>query len=132
MSSRAHADDPRAKITAANGESVTFEYPWPFVDISGGSRSQKHECIGTEPYVQHLGPAVTDITIRGHCYLDEANFIDDLGQSERIRIRNHRYNGYALVDDHDTSTTGERGGVRDLSESVFDYTIKATAVSPPE
>lgn len=133
MSGSAHPNDPRVKFTNLDtGEEKVFEYRWPYTDVTAGSRTTTHECIGTQPVIQHLGPKAKQVEFRCHCYYDEATFLEGLPEASRVRVRSHREQGFYVVTDVSTTQTGEGGGHRDGNENrVLDYRVTVVKTDAP-
>lgn len=108
VSSNAVRDEPRGPRFAINGYELLYKYP--HISIDSGSDTVEHKLIDRRPLIQHLGPTARNISVRGHCYLEEANVIDALSRRERIRLRSHRYIGKAVVESASTEPEAVTGG----------------------
>lgn len=118
-----------ADETTASGESIQFEYQYPYVDTGSDSRTVEHEPIGEETVVQHMGASAQEITLQGHCYRDEANDIDNLTENGLIRLLCDRWQGIAIVTKTETNATGNGGGARSGVENrIYDYRITCVEV----
>ena len=121
------------------GEAKELEYQYPLIDISGSARVVTHSPIGERSVTQHLGAEARTLEMRGHCYLDEANFIDTLSEYSMVEVRSERdgWSGFAIVTDHNTTHTKRKGGKRTANTNEnknYDYRISMTetAAPPPE
>lgn len=116
------------------GETLDLEYQHPLIDISGSSRTKRHEPIGESAVVQHLGSEARELEMRGHCYSDEAEVIDNLSEYGRVEVRTERWSGFAIVEDHRTQHTKAKGGKRPEStheNKNFDYRLTLTEIDAP-
>lgn len=91
--------------------SIYFRYEQPEVSISGSSRTVVHEPVGKRPVIQYLGPGSTTVDIHGHCYLDNAQEIQQLNRGGKVRVRTEEFDSMAILEDYDVSPEGARGGV---------------------
>lgn len=120
---------PDDRVRAKVG-SILFGYKYPEVTVDTQSRTKVHEPVGEAPVVQHLGPAETTISIRGHCYLDAAEKINKFSRKERVRVRTEEYRGWAVVESTSVEPEGAVGGHgqrRDDWRYVYD--LELTEVS---
>lgn len=103
---------------------IAFSYPFPFIDESTSARTVKQKPIGREPVVQYMGPEAKQIDIQGHCYADEASFLDRLTEDGLVSIVSDRWNGTGIVESVKTTATGEGGGPRGGTENrIYEYTL---------
>lgn len=110
----------------ATGSRRTFEYEYPFVHVTSPSNTVTHEPIAEsiDPAVQHLGTGVREILVEGHCYLDEANFLDNLSEGGLIRLFSDRRICDAVVDNVNTDPQGAGGGKRSgVQNRLYDYRL---------
>ena len=104
MEIRPNGDESRA---------MTLEYQYPLSDVSTSSRTAKHDVLGEQTVVDHLGSTGAEIKFRGHCYKDEAvSFIDRLSEIGVVQVLSDRWSGWGVVDSANTSVSGEHGGKR--------------------
>lgn len=114
--------DADGEITT--GDVQAFTYQFPFIDVSSRARTKTHEPIDEEPVVQSLGPEAREITIEGHCYLPEANFIDGLIDGGLVDVVSDRWSGQAVVDTAETTATGEGGGkAGTTTDRLYEYRL---------
>lgn len=113
-----------------SGDARAFAYEHPFVDVSSSTRTAEHEPIDEDPVVQSLGPKVREITIEGHCYLPEANYIDGLAPGGLVHVVTDRWSGYAVVSRADTRATGEGGGKQGtMADRIYDYMLELLEIT---
>lgn len=121
----------------AEPDNIAFSYEHPLVSVDTAARTAEHTLLlpdtnedtmergPQEPVTQFLGTEPTKITLRGHCYLDEANQIDQLAQGQRVRLISERASTRAIVNSASTDPRGSGGGVREsVSDRIYDYNIE--------
>lgn len=127
-----NANNPRIKFTNDDsGESLELDYRYPLTDKSGDSRTNEHQCIGTNSVIQHLGANAEEIRFRGHCYWDEADFLLDLRAASRVTIRSARHKGPVVVTNVEIIPNGGGGGGprANLAERNLRYRLTALEVT---
>lgn len=115
----------------ATDDSILMEYPYPFVDITGESKTTSHTPFGRAPVVRHGGPQPTQIDIQGHAYKDECQWIQSQtdGMEGLIRVYTDRWTGDAIIEDIQTDATGEGGGPRGGTEHrIYEYNMSLTEI----
>lgn len=112
------------------GSSIRFDYEYPFIDISFQGRNVTLEPIGREPVVQYMGPELREIMIQGHCYHNEATFIDSLSEDGYVRVISDRWSGDGIVNSAMSSATGEGGGPRGgVEHRLYEYNLSIYEVT---
>lgn len=119
-----------------NGEptedSIQMEYSYPFVDISSEAQTSVQNPIGRPPVVKTYESSLTQIDIQGHCYDDEAEWLESQtdGMEGLIRVYADRWTGDAVIEDIKTTATGEGGGPRGGTEHrIYEYNMSLTELT---
>ncbi len=116
--------DPRPRTRLG---SIVFEFEHPLLDKSAAGTKIEHTILPTDAndeqstVIQPIGREAASITLRGDCYRDEANALDEL-IGDVVELRHARHSGDVYVDDVST----EPQGVED--ENGRRYTYNATLV----
>lgn len=117
-----------SRPTARLGD-IVFAFEQPQLDSKGGGKAVKHEVIPLDEnddattVIQPMGREAREWTLRGTCYKDSADQIDDL-PGEVVSLRHSRHSGDVYVDS--TSTNPE--GVKDDTGWRYSYTVSLTEV----
>lgn len=114
---------------------IIMDYPYPFVDKTSTGRTVEHEPIGRPTVVQYMGPQSLEVTIEGHCYKDEADYLDRIREDGLVRVRTDRWSGIGLVESISTAASGEGGGPRGgTSNRIYEYvlTVLSVETTPPD
>lgn len=116
--------DPRPRTRLGD---IVFEFEHPLLDKSSSGTKIEHTILPTSPeddqstVIQPFGTEAASMTMRGDCYRDEANALDEL-IGEVVELRHARHSGDVYVDDVSTEpqSVEDNNGRR--------YTYNATLV----
>ena len=132
------SDTDRATATiniVGNGEPpLELEYRFPMTDVENSARTTEHKPIGARTVVQHMGAEAEKLTMRGHCYRDERDFLRTLTDHSKIEITSEEFTGYAVVTRCKIDHTKNKGGVRPENTHTnknYNYTLSLTETSAP-
>lgn len=128
-------DRATARFTVVEtGESIELEYQFPMADFQGESRTATLSPIGAEGVIQHLGTKPESLTVQGHCYRDERDFIRTLTSYGKVEIRSAEFTGYAVVNDYNIEHTKQKGGKRPENtheNKNYNYRLNLTQAPAP-
>jgi len=120
------SNDDRA--TARLGD-ITLAFEHPQLESSGSGQAAKHEILPVDEnddattVIQPMGRQARDWTLRGDCYKETADALDNLS-GEVVDLRHSRHSGEVYVDDVRTNPEGalDENGWR------YSYNISLTEV----
>ena len=121
-------------IVGADQPSLELEYKYPLFDTTGESRTVVHSPIGETSVVQHMGAKARKMTMRGHCYRDEAEIIKTFTEYAKIGIKSDGFTGYVVVNDFSIEHTKAKGGKRPEhthTNKNYRYRLSLTETSAP-
>ena len=116
------------------GESVEMEYRFPMTDSLTESRTNELKPIGEESVIQHMGAKAEKLTMRGHCYRDERDFLRTLKDYAKVEIKSAEFTGYVVVKRCDIEHTKNKGGKRPENTHAnknYNYRLNCTETSAP-
>jgi hypothetical protein len=109
---------------------LLLAYRYPQLSKDTGTKTKKHEIIGRPDVVQNMGPKAIRVSLRGHCYRDEAFELLDMRFEDYVSLRHPDFNGDVVVEEVSIEPEGARGGRR-RSMWRYIYRIEAVEISPP-
>jgi hypothetical protein len=119
-------NDDRA--TARLGD-IEFAFEHPQLDSSGAGKAVKHEVVPIDEnddaatVIQPMGRKARDWTLRGTCYKDTADALDNM-TGDVVELRHSRHSGDVYVDDVSTNPAS----VEDETGWRYTYTVSLTEV----
>jgi len=116
-------------LASARLGDVEFAFEHPQLDSSGQGKSVKHEVLPLDEnddaatVIQPMGRKARDWTLRGDCYKDTADTLDDM-VGEVVELRHSRHSGDVYIDDVSTNPQG----VEDENGRRYTATVALTEV----
>jgi hypothetical protein len=106
-----------------------FFYEFPLIGIETNARTVTLEPINEPSITQHMGVESKQIDVDGSCFLDEANYLDDLAAAgDPVSITSERFDGEAILE----SVTTDPAGFEYEGDRVYDYRLSLREVESEE
>ena len=113
---------------------LELEYQFPMTDSENASRTNELKPIGERSVIQHMGAKAEKLTMRGHCYRDERDFLRTLTDYSTIEIRSAEFTGYVVANRCKIDHTKNKGGKRPANTHAnknYDFRLDLTETSAP-
>lgn len=93
---------------------------FPEISVEVNARTVTLEPINEPSITQHMGVESKKIDIRGSCFRDGANYLDDISDNgDPVSVTSDRFNGDVVIESASTNPAG----FEIQEERVYDYRL---------